>query len=58
MLKGTSYAADEIVARAFMPESLIATVRQVAVNAIMAGCLPEHLPVLLATVEAGRQAQI
>ncbi len=28
------------------------TVRQVAINAVMAGCLPEHMPVLLATIEA------
>ena len=28
------------------------TVRQVAINAVMAGCLPEQMPVLLATIEA------
>jgi hypothetical protein len=52
MLKGTRHSPDEIVARAFMPEGLGVTVRQVAINAVMAGCLPEQLPVLLATVEA------
>jgi len=52
MLKGTSHEPDEVVARAFMPEGLGVTVRQVAINAVMAGCLPEQLPVLLATVEA------
>jgi hypothetical protein len=52
MLKGTSHSPDEVVARAFVPEGLGVTVRQVAINAVMAGCLPEQLPVLLATIEA------
>lgn len=52
MLKGTSHAPDEVVARAFAPEGLGVTVRQVAINAVMAGCLPEQMPVLLATIEA------
>lgn len=52
MLQGTSHQPDEVVATAFMPEGLGVTVRQVAINAVMAGCLPEQLPVLLATVEA------
>ncbi len=52
MLKGTSHPPDEVVAEAFMPEGLRVTVRQVAINAVMAGCLPEHMPVLLAAVEA------
>ena len=52
MLKGTSHRADELVARSFVPEGLGVTVRQVAINAVMAGCLPEHMPVLLATIEA------
>ncbi len=41
-----------MVAKAFVPEGLGVTVRQVAINAVMAGCLPEHMPVLLATIEA------
>jgi hypothetical protein len=52
MLKGTSHAPDEVVAKAFAPEGLGVTVRQVAINAVMAGCLPEQMPVLLATIEA------
>ncbi len=52
MLKGTSHSPDEVVAEAFVPEGLRVTVRQVAINAVMAGCLPEQLPVLLATIEA------
>jgi hypothetical protein len=52
MLKGTSHAPAEVVAKAFVPEGLGVTVRQVAINAVMAGCLPEQMPVLLATIEA------
>lgn len=52
MLKGTSHAADEVVSTEFFPEGLQVTIRQVAINAVMAGCLPAHLPVLLATIEA------
>jgi hypothetical protein len=52
MLKGTRHPANEVVATAFVPEGLGVTVRQVAINAVMAGCLPEHMPVLLATIEA------
>ena len=52
MLKGTSHRADEIVTDKMMPEGWIATVEKVAVNGVMAGCRPEHMPVLLAAVEA------
>lgn len=34
------------------PEGGIATVEKIAVNAVMAGCLPEYMPVLIAAVEA------
>jgi hypothetical protein len=45
----------------FAPETLIgkvapsfgeATVEKIAINAVMAGCLPEHLPVVIAAVRA------
>lgn len=36
----------------FMPMRRVATVEQVAVNAVMAGCKPEYLPVVLAIAEA------
>ncbi|MXO72967.1 UGSC family (seleno)protein [Alteraurantiacibacter buctensis] len=52
MLTGTSHPPDEVVAPEFPPEGLIATVRDVAVNGVMAGCRPEHMPVLLASMEA------
>ena len=51
MLDGTSRAATDIVA--YIPPNLApATVEKVAVNAVMAGCRPAYLPVVLAAVEA------
>ncbi len=51
MLEGTTRSGDEIVA--IVPPDLNAvTVEQVAINAVMAGCKPEYLPVVLAAVEA------
>lgn len=52
MLAGTSHSAEEVIATNFYPEGLQVTIRQLAINAVMAGCLPEHMPVLLATIEA------
>tara|TARA_Y100000780_G_scaffold93623_1_gene84699 strand:- start:236 stop:1219 length:984 start_codon:yes stop_codon:yes gene_type:complete len=51
MLEGTSRSGDEVVA--LMPPNLVdCTVEKVAVNSVMAGCLPEYLPVVLASLEA------
>lgn len=51
MLSGTDRAPDEVVC--LMPPDLVpCTVEKVAVNAVMAGCRPEYLPVVLAAVEA------
>lgn len=51
MLEGTTRAPDELVA--VVPPNLApATVEKVAINAVMAGCRPEYLPVVLAAVEA------
>lgn len=36
----------------YMPSRMVATVEQVATNAVMAGCKPEYLPVVLAMAEA------
>ncbi len=50
MLEGTTRAPDDIVA--VVPPLLAeCTVEKVAVNAVMAGCRPEYLPVVLAAVE-------
>ncbi|MDG2111992.1 MAG: thioredoxin family protein, partial [Actinomycetota bacterium] len=51
MLAGTSRAPNEVVA--IVPPALVeCTVEKVAINAVMAGCKPEYLPVVLAAVEA------
>lgn len=51
MLEGTDRAPDEIVADV-PPDLTPATVEKVAINAVLAGCRPEYLPVVLAAVEA------
>jgi len=51
MLGGTKRAPDEVVATV-PPDLVPCTVEKVAINAVMAGCKPEYLPVVLATVEA------
>ena len=51
MLEGTSRAPDEVVATV-PPDLAPCTVEKVAINAVMAGCRPEYLPVVLAAVEA------
>ena len=51
MLDGTGRDAQDLVAEV-PPYGGRATVEKVAINAVMAGCLPEHLPVVLAAVEA------
>jgi hypothetical protein len=53
MLAGTRHPADEVLGL-MAPESWETTVEGVAVNGVMAGCRPEHMPVLLATIEAFR----
>jgi hypothetical protein len=51
MLEGTSRAPDDVVA--IVPPDLVeCTLEKVAINAVMAGCMPEYLPVVLAAVEA------
>ncbi len=47
MLAGTSHSPDEVIGRV-LPTGLEFTVEKVAINAVMAGCKPEHLPVVLA----------
>ncbi len=51
MLAATSRPADEVVALV-PPNYGEATVEKIVVNAVMAGCKPEYLPVVLAGVEA------
>jgi len=51
MLDGTVRAPHEVVG--MMPPNLTAcTVEKIAINAVMAGCRPEYMPVVLTAVEA------
>jgi hypothetical protein len=50
-LAHTPHAPDEILG-VLAPDYREATVWSVAVNGVMAGCRPEHMPVLVAAVEA------
>ena len=51
MLDGTARDPQEVLGLV-PPDFAPATVEKVAVNAVMAGCKPEYLPVVLAAVEA------
>ncbi len=56
MLSGTKRDAQEVVG--VVPPNLApVTVEKVAINAVMAGCKPEYLPVVLAVIEAITQEQ-
>ncbi len=50
-LKFTSRAPEEVVG-ILLPDKREATVWNIAVNGVMAGCRPEYMPVLVALVEA------
>ena len=62
MLKGTSHDPDEVVGKMSPTntgnyfEYWTFTVKDVAVNAVMAGCKPEYLPLLLAVASTGKEA--
>ncbi len=51
MLAGTTRAPEEIVG-VIPPDFASCSVEKVAINAVMAGCKPAYLPVVLAAVEA------
>jgi len=51
MLRGTTRARDEVVA-SIAPAFRAATVERIAINAVMAGCHPDYLPVLIAAAKA------
>ncbi|WP_299566040.1 TlpA disulfide reductase family protein [uncultured Sulfitobacter sp.] len=51
MLAGTHRAAQDVVATV-PPNMGEATVEKIAINAVMAGCKPEYMPVIIAAVEA------
>ncbi len=51
MLQYADRDPEEVLA-VLLPRRGKATLRKIAINAIMAGCLPEYLPVVLAAVQA------
>ena len=57
MLRGTDLPRDYVVAK-LPPMMGCATVEKIAVNAVMAGCLPTYLPVLIAAVEGAMDPRI
>jgi hypothetical protein len=54
MLQGTRRTAGDVIANV-APGYGAASVESVAINAVMAGCRPEYLPVLIAAVEAAAE---
>lgn len=57
MLRGTDLPADYVVG--YIPPKMgCATVERIAVNAVMAGCLPTYLPVLIAAVRGALDPKI
>jgi hypothetical protein len=62
MLKGTSHPPDEVVGKMSPTntgnyfEYWTFTVKDVAINAVMAGCKPEYMPILLAAGSTGKEA--
>ena len=51
MIEGTPRDSQDVVAK-IAPNYAPATVEKIAVNAVLAGCKPEYLPVVIAAVEA------
>ena len=56
MLKGTTRDPQEVIG-AIPPDNASCTVEKVAINAVLAGCKPEYLPVVLAAVEAALEPE-
>jgi hypothetical protein len=50
MMTGTDLPADHVVATV-IPRHGKATIEKIAINAVMAGALPTHMPVIIAAVE-------
>lgn len=51
MMSTVDQAPDDVVAQ-LRPKMADATIQKLAVNAVMAGCLPSYFPVIVAAVEA------
>jgi hypothetical protein len=50
MMECTGWDPQEVVA-VLEPKKGVATIEKIAVNAVMAGCLPQYMPVLIAAVQ-------
>jgi hypothetical protein len=57
MLTGTKRSPQDVL-MVMEPGFGLATVEKIAINAVMAGCRPEHFPVLLAAIECLAQPQM
>ena len=57
MLKGTRRDPQDVV-MVMEPGFGLATVEKIAINAVMAGCQPEQLPILLAAIECIAQPEM
>jgi hypothetical protein len=57
MLTGTKRSPQDVL-MVMEPGFGLATVEKIAINAVMAGCRPEHFPVLLASIECLAQPQM
>ena len=57
MLQGTKRQPQDVL-MVMEPGFGLATVEKIAINAVMAGCRPEHFPVLLAAIECLAQPQM
>ncbi|MDP6173789.1 MAG: hypothetical protein QGF09_06445 [Rhodospirillales bacterium] len=56
MLDGTNRAPGDIVG-VIPPDRVECTVEKAAINAVMAGCRPEYIPVLLSAIEAALEPE-
>lgn len=52
MLQGAGRPSNDTVVEKFVPGMARASVKNIAINAVMAGCKPEFLPVVITAVEA------
>jgi hypothetical protein len=52
MIEFNKLDPQQIIAQQVPPQNGEATVEKIAINAVMAGCRPEYLPVVIAAVEA------
>jgi hypothetical protein len=57
MVAGVNSTLEEVVGE-LPPVRGVATVGNIAANAVMAGCLPEHMPLLMAQVRACQNIEI